>query len=165
MNDLLSDFKTHPLIPGALLASVAGDPARRRLQPFSSEQLLKFNKRTTVEVVGDLQNSNLITAEQGSRILAVDGQFVRYYRDLSLNIPEVADVTGCDPQSVQQLARALFSARLMSEYLEILTSPQISYERTSQGTVDLLAALFDAFRQLVGGAWSVFFPRSEFGLT
>jgi hypothetical protein len=165
MNDLLSDFKTHPLIPGALLASVAGDPARRRLQPFSSEQLLKFNKRTTVEVVGELQNSNLITAEQGSRILAVDGQFVRYYRDLSLNIPEVADVTGCDPQSVQQLARALFSARLMSEYLEILTSPQISYERTSQGTIDLLAALFDAFRQLVGGAWSVFFPRSDFGLT
>ena len=164
MNDLLSDFKTHPLVPGGLLAAVAGDPAARRLHPLTHEQLLKFNKRTTVEVIGELQNLNLLTSEQASRILAVDGQFVRYYRDLTLNVPEVAEVTGCDTQSVNQLARALFSARLMSEYLEILISPQLSYEKTSQGTVDLLAALFDAFRQLVGGAWSVFFPRSEFGL-
>jgi hypothetical protein len=158
MNDLLSDFKTHPLVPGGLLAAVAGDPAVRRMHPLTHEQLLKFNKRTTVEVIGELQNLNLLTSEQASRILAVDGQFVRYYRDLTLNIPEVADVTGCDTQSVNQLARALFSTRLMSEYLEILISPQLSYEKTPQGTVDLLAALFDAFRQLVGGAWSVFFP-------
>src|SRR5258705_8505766 len=116
MNELLGDFKTHPLIPGGLLAAIAGDPAVRRVQPLTAEQLLKYNKRTTVEVVGELQNTNLITAEQGSRLLAADGQFVRYYRDLTLNIPEVADVTGCDTQSVQQLARALFSARLMSEY-------------------------------------------------
>jgi hypothetical protein len=164
MNELLSDFKTHPLIPGSLLASVAGDPAMRRIQPLTPEQLLKFNKLSTVEVVGDLQNRNLINGEQGSRLVNLDAQFVRCYRDLSLNIPEAAEVTGCDTQSVHQLARALFSARLMSEYLEILTSPQLSYERTSHGTVDLLAALFDSFRQLVGGAWSVFFPRSEFGL-
>jgi hypothetical protein len=164
MNELLSDFKTHPLIPGSLLASIAGDPAIRRIQPLTPDLLLKFNKLTSVEVVGDLQNRNLINAEQGSRLVNLDAQFVRYYRDLTLNIPEVAEVTGCDPQSVHQLARGLFSARLMSEYLEILTSPQLSYERTSHGTVDLLAALFDSFRQLVGGAWSVFFPRSEFGL-
>lgn len=164
MNELLSDFKTHPLVPGGLLAAIAGDAAARRLQPLTQAQLLKFNKRSTVEVVGELQNLNIITAEQASRIISVDSQFVRYYRDLTLNIPEVADVTGCDTQSVHQLARALFSARLMSEYLEILISPQLSYEKTSQGTVDLLAALADAFRQLVGGAWSVFFPRSEFGL-
>src|SRR5688572_1937764 len=164
MNELLTDFKTHPLIPGSLLASIAGDPAVRRIQPLTPEQLLKFNKLTTVELVGELQNRNLITAEQGLRLVNLDAQFVRSYRDLSLNIPEVAGVTGCDAHSVQQLARALFSARLMSEYLEVLTSAQLSYERTSQGTVDLLAALFDAFRHLVGGAWSVFFPRSEFGL-
>jgi hypothetical protein len=164
MNELLSDFKTHPLAPGSLLAAIAGDPAARKAQPLTREQLLKFNKRTTVEIAGELQNLQLLTPEQATRILAVDGQFVRYYRDLTLNIPEVAEVTGCEAHAVQQLARALFSARLMSEYLEILTSPQLSYERTSHGTVDLLAALFDAFRHLVGGAWSVFFPRSDFGL-
>jgi hypothetical protein len=164
MNELLSDFKTHPLVPGGLLAAIAGDPTVRRVQPLTQEQLFRLNKRTTVEIVGELQNLNRITPEQATRILTVDSQFVRYYRDLTLNIPEVAEVTGCDTQSVNQLARALFSARLMSEYLEILISPQLSYEKTSQGTVDLLAALSDAFRQLVGGAWSVFFPRSEFGL-
>src|SRR5687767_2697464 len=164
MNELLSDFKTHPLIPGSLLAAIAGDPVARKSRPLSREQLVKFNKLTTIEVVGELQNTNLITVEQATRLLAVDGQFVRYYRDLTLNIPEVAETTDCDVQSVHQLARALFSARLMSEYLEILTSPQISYEKTGHGTVDLLAALFDSFRHLVGGAWSIFFPRSEFGL-
>src|SRR5688572_1541339 len=164
MNELLTDFKTHPLIPGSLLASIAGDPAVRRIQPLTPEQLLKFNKLTTVELIGELQNRNLITGEQGTRLVNLDAQFVRAYRDLSLHFPEVAEVTGCDTQSVHQLARGLFSARLMSEYLEILISPQLSYEKTSHGTVDLLAALSDAFRQLVGGAWSVFFPRSEFGL-
>lgn len=164
MNELLCDFKTHPLIPGCLFAVIAGEPAARRLQPFTDEQLVKFNKLNTVELVGELQDRNLIKAEQGTRLVNVDAQFARYYRDLTLNIPEVAAVTGCDAQSVHQLARALFSARLLSEYLEILTSPQLSYERTSHGTVDLLAALFDAFRQLVGGAWSVFFPREEFSL-
>jgi AAA+ superfamily predicted ATPase len=94
----------------------------------------------------------------------VDARFVRYYRDLVLNIPEVAEVTGCDRERVQQLARALFSARLMAEYLEILTPPQLSYEKTPQGTVDLIAALFEAFRHIVGGAWSAFFPREDFGL-
>src|SRR5688572_14840929 len=165
MNDLVSDHKTHPLIPGSLLAAVAGDPSVRQLQPLSHSDLLKYNKRTTVEVVGELQNASLMSEEQASRILAVDSQFVRSFRDLTLNIREVSDVTGCDPHSVQKLARALFSARLMSEYLEILTSPQLSYEKTSQGTVDLLAALFDAFRHVTGGAWSVFFPQFSFGLT
>ncbi len=164
MNELLSDFKTHPLIPGSLLAAMAGEPAKRKLRPLIPEQLLTFNKLTTVELVGELQNADLITAEQASRLLAIDGQFVRYYRDLTLNIPEVASVTGCELESVHQLARALFSARLMSEYLEILTPPQVSYEKTAHGTIDLVGALFDAFRQLVGGAWSVFFPRAEFGL-
>lgn len=164
MNDLVADFKTHPLFPGALLGAVAGDPQTRQTQPFTRSDLLKFNKLTTVEIVGELQNTGLMIEEQASRVLAVDAQFVRYFRDLALNLHEVSEVTGCDAHSVQQLARALFSARLMAEHLEILTSPNLSYEKTSQGTVDLLAALFDAFRNLVGGAWSVFFPQSDFGL-
>lgn len=165
MNDLVKDHKTHPLIAGSLLAAIAGDPSARQLQPLSHSDLLKYNKRTTVEVVGELQNAGLMTEEQASRILAIDSQFVRSFRDLTLNIREVSDVTGCDPHSVQKLARAMFSARLMSEYLEILISPQLSYEKTSHGTVDLLAALFDAFRQVTGGAWSIFFPQFDFGLT
>ena len=164
MYELVTDFKTHPLVPGSLLASIAGDPQIRRLQPFDPAQLFKFNKLISLEAVNELQNAGRITAEQSAKLLAIDGQFVRYYRDLTLNLPEVAEVTGCDAQSVQQLARALFSARLMSEYLEILTPPHLSYEKTSKGTTDLLAALFDAFRRIVGGAWSVFFPQGEFGL-
>jgi hypothetical protein len=70
-------------------------------------------------------------------------------------------VTGCDREAVEQLARALFSAKLMAEYFEIVTPPELSYERTPRGTVDLLEQLFDSFRKIVGGAWSVFFPRGE----
>jgi len=140
MNELVSDFKTHPLLPGSLLASISDDPKARRLAPFNDGVLLKFNKQTTIENLGDLQDAGLISAEQATKILATDAQFVRYYRDLTLNISEVSDVTGCDELSTQRLARALFSARLMSEYLKILTSPHLSYEKTSTGTVDLLEA-------------------------
>ena len=164
MNELVTDFKTHPLLPGSVLAAIAGDPASRRLHPFDAAALAACNKRTTVELVGDLQNTGLMTAEQAGKILDVDAKFLRAFRELTLLVPEVADTTGCDVQAVHQLARALFSARLMSEYLEILTSPHLSYEKTGDGTVDLLAALFDAFRHITGGAWSVFFPRDEFGL-
>src|SRR5262245_26059967 len=125
MNELVTDFKTHPLLPGCVLAAIAGDPPSRRLHPFDAEALATFNKRTTVELVGDLQNANLMTAEQAGKILDVDGRFLRSFRELILLIPEVAATTGCDALAVQQLARALFSARLMSEYLEILTSPHL----------------------------------------
>jgi stage V sporulation protein K len=164
MNELVCDFKTHPLLPGSVLASISGDPKQRRNAPFDAAALLKFNKQSTVENVGDLQNAGLLTEQQAARILGVDGQFLRHYRELVLSIPEVAEVTGCDEISTQRLARALFSARLMSEFLEILTPPQLSYEKTAKGTVDLLAALFDGFRSITGGAWSVFFPRPEFSL-
>ncbi len=164
MDKLVRDFKTHPLLPGSLLAVIAGDPAARRLQPFDREKLTIFNKQTTLEVTTRLQELGLITAEQTSRVLAIDAQFLRAYRDLKLQFAEVADVTGCDAPSVEQLARCLFSARLFSELLEILTVPHLSYEKTAQGTVDLLAALFDAVRNIVGGAWSVFFPRENFNL-
>ena len=164
MKDLVADLKMHPLIPGSLLAAIAGEPRTRQTQPITHGDLLKFNKSTSLETVGELQSTGLMTQEQAERILAIDAQFVRYFRDLALNIREVADVAGCDPHSTQKLARALFSARLMSEYLEILTPPQLSYQKTSEGTVDLLAALLDAFRHLAGAAWSVFFPQSDFHL-
>jgi len=164
MNTLVKDFKTHPLIPGAILAAIAGDPTSRRLQPLDFAKLSTFNKRTTVEILGDLQNSGHLTAEQSEKILQADARFTRCYRDLTLLLPEVADAAGCDPEAVNQLARALFGARLFADYLEILTPPQLSYEKTTSGTVDLLQALFDAVRHIVGGAWSVFFPREDFSL-
>jgi hypothetical protein len=164
MNTLVNDFKTHPLIPGSVLAAIAGDPQSRRLHPFDFSRLATFNKRTTVEILGDLQDCGVLTAEQSEKILQADARFVRYFRDLTLNLPEVADAAGCDLPAVFQLARALFGARLLADYLEILTPPHLSYEKTGSGTVDLLAALFDAFRHITGGAWSVFFPREEFSL-
>src|SRR6266568_3530926 len=164
MNELVSDFSTHPLVPGALLASIMGDPQSRRRQPLDNAALLTCNKLPTLDIVSRFQNLGVLAEEQASEIIAADNQYVTWFRELCRRIPEVAQVTECDPNSVGRLARCLFSARLMSEYLEILTPPQLSYERTARGTVDLLESLFDSFRQIVGGAWSVFFPRAEFSL-
>jgi Holliday junction resolvasome RuvABC ATP-dependent DNA helicase subunit len=164
MDNLVRDHITHPLLPGSLLVAIAGEPAARRAHPFTREKLATFNKLTTIEAVARLQELGLMTADQASRILNVDAQFVRAFRDLKLLLPEVAETTGCDAPSVEALARSLFSARLFAEELEILTVPHLSYEKTAQGTVDLLAALFDAVRQIVGGAWAVFFPRDDLSL-
>ena len=164
MNNLISDFATHPLVPGGLLASIMADPRSRLAQPLDQAALLAFNKVAALDVASHFQNIGLIANEQASEIIAADNQYVTSFKELYRRIPEVAQVTGCDKSSVEQLARALFSAKLMAEYLEILTPPQLSYEKTARGTVDLLESLFDAFREIVGGAWSVFFPRAEFSL-
>ncbi|PYK98404.1 MAG: hypothetical protein DME19_12670 [Verrucomicrobia bacterium] len=164
MNSLVTDSSTHPLVPGGLLASIMGDPQSRRTQPLDNAALSSFNKQPTLDIVGQFQNLGVITNEQASEIIAADNQYLTSFKELGRRIPEVAQVTDCDKKSVEQLARALFSAKLMSEYLEVLTPPQLSYERTARGTVDLLESLFDSFREIVGGAWSVFFPRAEFSL-
>jgi stage V sporulation protein K len=164
MDKLVRDLKTNPLLPGSLLGAVAGDPSSRRQRPLDRTKLELFNKLTTLEVTSQLQEEGRMTAEQASRVLQVDAQFLRAFRDFKSHAGEVADTTGCEAASVERVVRALFSVRLFSEHLEILTVPHLSYEKTAQGTVDLLAALFDAVRHLVGGAWSVFFPRDSFSL-
>src|SRR2546421_818192 len=164
MNDLVSDFSTHPLVSGSLLASIIGDPQSRRTQSLDNAALLSFNKLPTPDIVSHFQNLDLVANEQAAEIIAADNQYVTSFQELGRRITEVAQATGCDKNSVERLARALFSAKLMSEYLEILTPPQLSYEKTARGTVDLLESLFDSFREIVGGAWSVFFPRAEFSL-
>jgi hypothetical protein len=163
-NELVNDFHTHPLLPGCILACISGDAGARWTAAFDHGALVHFNKRTTLENVSELQDAGLMTPEQGTKILANDAQFIRWFRNLALSVPEVAEATGCDETSTLRLARTLFGARLLSEHLEVLTSPTLSYEKTPAGTVDLLAALLDAFRHIVGGAWSVFFPRSETNL-
>ncbi|MEP6662787.1 MAG: AAA family ATPase [Verrucomicrobiota bacterium] len=164
MKNLVQDFSTHPLLPGGLLASIIGDAAIRRLQPLDVNSLLTFNQQTTVEIVGHFQNGAMLEALDAEKILRCDTEFIHAFKLLSVNLPEIAEVTESNLEAAQRLARALFSARLFSEYLEILTAPQLSYEKTAHGTTDLLEALFDSFRRIVGGAWSEFFPRNHFDL-
>ena len=164
MKNLVQDFSTHPFLPGSVLASIIGDPPSRKLVPLDRAALLRFNKLNTVEIVGHFQDSEALDAQQAAKILDCDAQFIRVFKLLEPNLAETAEVAGADLEAVKQLARALFGARLMAEYLEILTPPQLSYEKTAQGTTDLLERLYDYFRRIVGGAWSEFFPRSQFDL-
>jgi stage V sporulation protein K len=164
LSPLVQDHRTHPLVPGCLLAAMVGEPQARTLRPLDYPALVAFNARSTAEILGHFQDAALLDPALAAKILDIDTKFVRAFKDLASQIPEVARVTGCHAESVERLARALFSARLTAEYLEILTSPQLSYERTAHGTTDLLAELLDTFKRLVGGAWSVFFPEDEFGL-
>ncbi len=164
MKNLVQDFSTHPFLSGGVLASIIGDAQIRKLQPLDIDSILTFNKRSTTEIVRHFQNGAMLDEAQAAKILNSDAQFVQAFKLLSVNLPEVAEVAGCDLDAATRLARALFSARLMSDYLEILTSPELSYEKTATGTTDLLEALFDSFRQIVGGAWSEFFPRNNFDL-
>lgn len=59
MNTLVKDFKTHPLIPGAVLAAIAGDPQSRRLNPFRADDLARLNKHTTVEIADPSSRARL----------------------------------------------------------------------------------------------------------
>lgn len=164
MKSLVQDNAKHPLVPGALLASVCGDPQSRALHPLDESALRRWNLAGTGELLAEFERAGLVTTEQAAKLLEVEQQLLGAHRDLARRIPEVADVTGCDAASIQRLVRALLGARLFSEFLEILTPPQLSYEKRATGTVDLLTELSDAFRRIVGGSWSVFFPRTEFSL-
>jgi hypothetical protein len=158
------DNAKHPLVPGALLASICGDPQARALYPLDENALRKWNQANTGDVLAEFERAGLVQAEQVGKLLDIDQQLLGAHRELTRRIPEVADVTGCDAASMQRLVRALLGARLLVEFLEILTPPQLSYEKRATGTIDLLNELVDAFRRIAGGAWSVFFPRTDFSL-
>jgi hypothetical protein len=164
MKAKVQDRSKPRLVPGSLLASVCGDPQSRALRPLDEGALDRLNLAGTAEVMAESERVGLVTAEQVAKVLEVDRQFHDVELAIEGSIPEVAEVTGCDVVSIQRLVRALLSARLFAEFLEILTPPQLSYEKRPAGTVDLLFELFEAFRRIVGGAWSVLFPRNEFGL-
>lgn len=164
MKSLVKDFTMHPLVPGSVLASIMGSPETRAVQPWDVGTLAVFNKRGMLDLIAHFQNLLMVDDQQAAKLIGTNAQFVNAFHDLQKKIPEVAQVTGCDPNSVERLARALFSARALAEFLEIVTPPQLSYEKTDKGTVDLLESLYDAFRKIVGGAWSVFFPRQDFSL-
>ena len=89
MNELVSDFSTHPLVPGALLASIMGDPQSRRGQPLDNAALLTCNKLPTLDIVSRFQNLGILAEEQASEIIAADNQYVTSFRELCRRIPEV----------------------------------------------------------------------------
>jgi AAA+ superfamily predicted ATPase len=164
MANLVNDFTTHPLLPGAVLACLMGEPKQRDPQVYAPASLAAFNKMPTVDIVAHFQNLGWLNDSQAAKILASETDFLAAFKKLTPKIPEIAKVTGCNADAIRRIAHALFGSRLLEEYFETLTPPGISYERGPAGTVDLLEGLSAAFRKVVGGAWSVFFPRGEFSL-
>ncbi len=164
MKQAVQDTTHHPLIPGSVLASIIGEPQKRQQYRWSAEDLVNFNQMEVPALLDWFKNINLLNAEQAERVRVADMEFVEGFNALLGKLPEISKVVGAEELSVRRLARSLFAARLLAEFLEILTPPSISYEKTANGTVDLLAELADDFSKIVGGAWSVFFSRADFGL-
>lgn len=162
---VFADTTHHPLVPIAVLAALLARGAGRTLAPHSPVEAEALNGRPWLEVVQQFQNAGSIADETIARLIEADCEFVRRYEELRRSLPEVSAVTGCNELSVERLARSLFAFRLVADYLEILTPPQITYERTGQGTVDLLAGFTLAFRRMTGATWSVLFPLGELSLT
>lgn len=155
LRHVASDFSKHPLLPGAVLVSIAGDAQARRLSPYTADELAGYNQLTLKEIIARLRESGAIGVEQGDDLLRLDTDYAQWHNYLQEHIPEVCRITECHEESVLRLQRALFSARLLAEYLEVLTPPQVSFEKTATGTTDLLASLHESFRKIVGGIWSV----------
>ena len=129
--------------------------------PSTPAEAEAANRRPWLEVVQEAQRTRALSADAGTRLVEVDCEFVRRYDQLGGMLAEVAEVTGCHELSVARLARALFAFRLLGDYLEVLTPAELTYERTPQGTVDLLGAFTMAYRRLIGATWSVLFPAGE----
>ena len=164
MKDLVRDFATHPILPGCVLASVIGDPRSREGQHWDPAALLAFNRMSAAKIVEHFQPLGMIQPDAAAKVMATDAQFVAAFQNLLKKIPEIAHVTGCHAGSIERLARSLFGVKLLGECLEIVTPPQLSYEKSAAGTVDLLESLAESFRKIAGGAWSVFFPQQDFSL-
>ncbi|MBT5928297.1 MAG: AAA family ATPase [Verrucomicrobia bacterium] len=164
MKHLVKDFSHHTLVPGSILVSISGTPKSRREHPFDHAELAAFNQMPTDEIIQWMADNGIITEDQSNRLKHVENKFLSTFKKLELKIPEISQVTHSEEISVKQLARTLFSCRLLWEYMEVLIPPELSYEKTPEGTNDLLQNLSDLFRKIVGGAWGVFFPREEFGL-
>lgn len=159
-----ADTTGHPLVPTAVLAALLARGSTRLVAPVLPVEAEASNRRPWLDVLQEAQQSGSISEETSTRLVEADCEFVRRYDQLRHLIPEVSRVTGCHELSVERLARGLFAFRLLSDYLEVLTPPQLTYERTPQGTVDLLAGFTLAFRRMIGATWSVLFPPGELSL-
>ncbi len=164
MRDLVKDLNHHPLLPGAVLASLIGDTSSRKLYPLDHTALLELNMLSTLDLLQRFQEQGILPPEKATQLIEIESKYLKSYQTIEKKVDEICEVTRCHPDSVKRLARALYSARLSSEYLEILTPAEISYEKTDDGTVDLLSKLFDSIRDIIGGAWAEFFPSPEMSL-
>src|SRR5438876_9678999 len=102
MNELISDFSTHPLVPGALFAAINGDPQSRRTEPLDHAALLPFNKRPLLDIVSHFQNLGVLPNEQASEIVPRDNQYVTAFKELRRRIPQPAPGADADPKSVEE---------------------------------------------------------------
>jgi stage V sporulation protein K len=161
---VFADTGAHPLVPTAVLACLLARGPSRPGAPASPAEGEALNRRPWLEVVQQFQASGAISEDTATRLIDVDCALVRRIGELRRSIPEVALVTGCHELSVERLARALFAFRLLGDYLEITTPPNMTYERTPQGTLDVLGAFTNTFRRLIGATWSVLFPPEELSL-
>ena len=164
MRKLVQDFSVHPLVPGCVLAAICGDPQVRKAQAWDQSRYQSFNVTPISDLVSHLAQYNLISHEQADRILHVQLEFLKSYDVLSKDFSEVAEVIHGSEECVRRLAHIFFSARLFAELLEIVVPAELSYEKTAQGTTDLIYSLLEAFRKIVGIAWAIFYPRDEMSL-
>lgn len=162
---VIADTGSHPLVPGAVLACLLSRGSRVAPPPSSPAEAEALNRRPWVEVVQQYQRPGGAYEELVARLVETDCEYVRRFEELRRLLPEVAEVTACHELSIERLARALFAFRLLADYLEILTPAQMTYERTAQGTVDILAGFSQTFRRLIGATWSVLFPMGEMSLS
>ena len=118
-----------------------GTPEQRRAHRLTREELAALNEISTPEIIAQFQQLGQLNDDQAARLVGVDSQYISVFQELLRRIPEVAQVSRSHQGSLEQLCRALLAARLLTEYLEILVPPHLSYDKTPQGTVDLLEAL------------------------
>ncbi|MBL9126244.1 MAG: AAA family ATPase, partial [Verrucomicrobiales bacterium] len=161
---VIADTTSHTLVPVAVLACLLSRGSDGVPPPGSPAEGEALNRRAWLDVVQQYRRAGSAYEESVTRLVETDCEYVRRFGELRRYIPEVAEVTACHELSIERLARALFAFRLLGDYLEILTPPQMTYERTAQGTVDILAGFTQAFRRLVGATWSVLFPMGEMSL-
>jgi stage V sporulation protein K len=154
----------HPLVPGRVLASIMGAPPDRRLLALGEETLAVFDTYSRADLCAYFQESGVIDVRQSRRVQVSDEAFLAAWHQLEPRLGDVAATLEADEGSVRLLARTLFAARLFSEYLEVLTPPDLSFERTATATLDLVQLFGEVFQQFVGAAWGTYFPKTELSL-
>ncbi len=161
MQELVKDFSLNPLIPGAVLAALMEMQDEKKKRPLDTRTLLGYNRSPLPELVSVYTNDGVINAAVGESIKRSEASYIANYQAVLSKLPDICAASGSQQGSVHRLARALFASKLLGELLEILAPPDRSYEKTEDGTVDLLEKLGEAFCDIVGGAWAEFFPRGE----
>jgi AcrR family transcriptional regulator len=161
---LVNDRSHHPLVPGCLLALIAGDAQTRRHHPLGPDELIRLNAQAHDAIADELLRLGLAGEDQVARLKKVGAAYLQQHEQVQKDIPVICQITTCNEAATRELASVLFGARLFAEYLEILVPPQLTYEKTDHGTTDLLASWFEAFRNIVGGLWLIMFPDQQLSL-